>query len=75
MSAKGTQAVSGKLEDLEPDPGSMWHGSLNESDSVNKNGLANSARKETPAYALSFGEVSSAGISGHLRSGLHYRQR
>jgi hypothetical protein len=75
MSAKGTQAISGKLEDLEPDPGSMRHGSLNESDGFNKNGIANSKRKETPAYALALSEVSPTSVFGHLRSGFHHRQR
>jgi hypothetical protein len=75
MSAKGTQAISGKLEDLEPDPGSMRYGSRNESDGFNKNGIANSPRKETPAYALALGEVSPAGVFGHLRPGFYYCQR
>src|SRR3954468_19914745 len=75
MSAKGAQAFSGKLEDLEPDPGSIRHGSRNESDSLDKTGLANFPRKETPAHALALGEVSTAGISGHLLSGLHHRHR
>ena len=75
MSAKGTQPISGKLEDLEPDPGSMRHGSQNESDSFDKSAIENCPRKETSAYAVSLGEVSSTGMFGHLRSGFHYRQR
>jgi hypothetical protein len=73
MSAKGTQAISGKLEDLEPDPGSMWHGSRNESDSLDRNGIANSPRKETPAHAPAVGKVSLARLPGHFRTGLYHR--